>query len=133
MAVVTDPVADLLTRIRNASRRGHSEVEIPRSQLKLEIVKILTREKFVHGFQSIDDDKQGVIRVYLKYGAGREPVVTQLKRVSTPGRRVYVPAKRVPRVLNGLGVAIVSTSRGLLVDREARKQGVGGELLCYVW
>jgi small subunit ribosomal protein S8 len=133
MSSITDPIADLLTRIRNASRAGHEQVEIPGSKLKLEIVKILEQEKFVRGYQFIKDDKQGVIRVYLKYGQRREPVLTNLKRVSKPGLRVYAPASRIPRVLNGMGIAILSTSRGVIPDREARRQRVGGEVLAYVW
>ena len=133
MGVITDPVADLLTRIRNAARAGHEQVDIPGSRLKLEIVKILEQEKFIRGYQFIQDDRQGMIRVFLKYGAKREPVVAQLKRVSRPGLRVYAPADRIPRVMNGMGIAILSTSHGLLPDRECRKQHVGGEVLCYVW
>lgn len=131
--MVTDPVADLLTRIRNASRAGHDQVEIPGSRLKLGIVKILAQEKYIRGYQFIQDDKAGVIRVYLKYGVKREPVLTQIQRVSKPGLRVYAPSTKIPRVLNGLGIAILSTSHGLLVDRDARRQHVGGEVLCYVW
>lgn len=133
MSAITDPVADLLTRIRNASRAGHEQVEIPGSRLKLEIVKILEQEKFVRGYQFISDERQGVIRVFLKYGAKREPVVSDLKRISKPGLRVYAGVKEVPRVLNGMGIAILSTSRGLLPDRECRRQRLGGEVLCYVW
>jgi small subunit ribosomal protein S8 len=133
MSAITDPVADLLTRIRNASRAGHEQVEIPGSKLKLEIVKILAQEKFIRGYQFVQDDKQGIIRVFLKYGGRREPVLTQLQRVSKPGLRVYAPASKIPRVLNGMGIAILSTSRGIMSDRECRKQRVGGEVLCYVW
>jgi small subunit ribosomal protein S8 len=133
MGTITDPIADLLTRIRNASRAGHEQVEIPGSRLKLEIVKILAQEKYVRGYQFIQDEKQGIIRVFLRYGARREPVVQQLERVSKPGRRVYAPSTKIPRVLNGMGIAILSTSRGLLPDRECRRQHVGGEVICYVW
>ena len=133
MGAITDPVADLLTRIRNASRAGHEMVEIPGSRLKLEIVKILAQEKYVRGYQFVSDDKQGILRVYLKYGGKREPVLQQLERVSKPGRRVYAGAGEVPRPQNGMGIAILSTSRGLLPDRECRKQHIGGEVLCYVW
>ncbi len=133
MSSITDPIADLLTRIRNASRAGHDQVEIPGSKLKLEIVKILEQEKFIRGYQFIADEKQGLIRVYLKYGGRREPVVSNLQRVSKPGLRVYAPASRIPRVLNGMGIAILSTSHGVLPDRECRRQRVGGEVLCYVW
>lgn len=133
MSAITDPIADLLTRIRNASRAGHEQVEIPGSRLKLEVVKILAQEKFVRGYQFIQDEKQGFIRVFLKYGGKREPVLTQLQRVSKPGLRVYAPATKIPRVQNGMGMAILSTSHGVIPDREARKQRVGGEVLCYVW
>lgn len=133
MSAITDPVADLLTRIRNASRAGHDQVEIPGSRLKLEIVKILAQEKFVRGYQFISDERQGVLRVFLKYGPKREPVLTDLKRVSKPGLRVYAGVKDVPRVLNGMGIAILSTSKGLLTDRDCRRQRLGGEVLCYVW
>jgi small subunit ribosomal protein S8 len=133
MGAITDPVADLLTRIRNASRAGHEMVEIPGSRLKLEIVKILAQEKYVRGYQFVSDEKQGILRVYLKYGGKREPVLQQLERVSKPGRRVYAPAAEVPRPQNGMGIAILSTSRGLLADRDCRKQHIGGEVLCYVW
>ena len=133
MGAITDPVADLLTRIRNAQRAGHEQVDIPGSQLKLSIVKLLAREKFIRGYQFLEDDLQGVIRVFLKYGAKREPVINQIKRISKPGLRVYQGSDKIRRVQNGMGVAIVSTSRGLLVDRECRQQNVGGEVLCEVW
>ncbi len=133
MSAITDPVADLLTRIRNASRAGHDQVEIPGSRLKLEIVKILAQEKFVRGYQFISDERQGILRVFLKYGGKREPVLSDLKRVSKPGLRVYAGADKLPRVLNGMGIAILSTSKGLLPDRECRRQRIGGEVLCYVW
>jgi small subunit ribosomal protein S8 len=133
MSAITDPIADLLTRIRNASRAGHEQVEIPGSRLKLEVVKILAQEKFVRGYQFLQDDKQGIIRVFLKYGTKREPVLTQLQRISKPGLRVYAPASKIPRVVNGMGIAILSTSHGLLPDRECRRQKIGGEVLCYAW
>ncbi|MFN3648624.1 MAG: 30S ribosomal protein S8 [Armatimonadota bacterium] len=133
MSAITDPVADLLTRIRNASRAGHEQVEIPGSRLKLEIVRILEEEKFIRGYQFIQDEKQGILRVFLKYGTRRQPVLNNLKRVSKPGLRVYASASDVPRVQNGMGVAILSTSRGLLPDRECRRLRVGGEVLCYAW
>ena len=133
MGVITDPVADLLTRIRNGARAGHEQVEIPASKLKLEIVKILTQEKFVRGYQLVQSEPQATIRVFLKYGPRREKVLTQLKRVSKPGLRVYAPASKIPRVQNGLGIAILSTSQGVMPDRECRKLHVGGEVLCEVW
>lgn len=133
MSAITDPVADLLTRIRNASSRGHEVLECPGSRLKLEIVRILAEERFIRGYQFISDDKQGIIKIYLRYGEKRQPVLNQIKRVSRPGLRVYQPASAIPRVMNGMGIAIVSTSQGLLPDRECRKRGIGGEVLCYVW
>lgn len=133
MAYTTDPVADLLTRIRNASRSGHDHLEVSGSKLKLEVVKILQREGFVKGYEIIRDPKQDRIKVFLKYGAKREPIITNLKRVSKPGLRVYAGKANMPRVLRGLGIAIVTTSRGVMTDREARRLGIGGEVLCYVW
>ena len=115
------------------ARAGHEMVEIPGSRMKLEIVKILAQEKFVRGYQFVQNEHQGVLRVYLKYGDKREPVIKQLQRVSKPGLRVYAPATKIPRVQNGLGIAILSTSRGLMPDREARRQRVGGEVVCYAW
>ena len=133
MAYTTDPIADLLTRIRNANRANHDALEISASKLKLEVVKILHREGFIKGFEVIKKVPQDNIKVALKYGAKREKVITDLKRISKPGLRVYVGKDEVPRVLRGLGIAILSTSQGLLTDREARRRGVGGEILCYVY
>lgn len=133
MSALTDPVADLLTRIRNAQRANHDQLDCPGSKLKLEIVKILAQEQYIKGFQWIDDDKQGVIRVFLKYGPRRERVITDIQRVSKPGIRIYKKSKELPRVLNGLGMAIVSTPKGLMTAREARRQQLGGEVLCTVW
>lgn len=133
MAAITDTVADLLTRIRNGSRAGHEMVESPSSRLRLEVVKILAQEKFVRGYQLVEDGKQGTLRIYLSYGPKRQPVLTQLKRVSRPGLRVYAGAGEVPRVMNGMGIAILSTSQGVLPDRECRRRNVGGEVLCYAW
>jgi small subunit ribosomal protein S8 len=133
MSAITDPVADLLTRIRNASRAGHDQVECPGSRLKLEIVKILAAERFIRGYQFISDDKQGIIRVFLRYSEKRQPVIKQIQRISKPGLRIYQSATKIPRVMNGMGIAIVSTSKGLLPDRECRKQNIGGEVLCNVW
>jgi small subunit ribosomal protein S8 len=129
----TDPIADMLTRIRNASKAEQEKVDIPASKLKVRIAEILKDEGFIKNFRRIEDNKQGTLRVYLKYGSGSEKMISGLVRVSTPGRRVYVTADEVPSVLGGMGVAIVSTSRGLLTDRESRRQKVGGEVLCYVW
>ena len=131
--VMTDPIADMLTRIRNANLVGHEKVEIPGSNIKKSIAEILKREGFIRDAEFIADEKQGVIRLFLKYGKGQERVITGLKRISKPGMRVYVPNDAVPRVLGGLGIAIISTSKGILTDKEARQAGVGGEVLCYVW
>ena len=130
---VTDPVADLLTRIRNANSANHESVEAPASRLNLELVKILHSEGFIRGFEMVKDAKFPTIRIQLKYGPRKEKVITNLKRISKPGRRGYTKRDKVPRVLRGLGVAVISTSRGILPDREARRLGVGGEVVCYVW
>jgi small subunit ribosomal protein S8 len=131
--VMTDPIADLLTRIRNANMVRHEKLEVPASKIKKEIADILKREGFVRDVEFIEDNKQGMIRIFLKYGANNERVITGLKRISKPGLRVYAKADEVPRVLNGLGVALVSTSNGVLTDKEARAKQVGGEVLAYVW
>ena len=130
---VTDPVADLLTRIRNANSATHDFVEVPASKLNMEIVRILHGEGFIKSFEPLRDRKFPTVKVLLKYGVKQEKVISNLKRVSKPGLRVYAKRDRVPRVLRGLGVAIMSTSRGVMTDRDARKLGVGGEVLCYVW
>lgn len=131
--VVTDPIADFLTRIRNANMVYMDKVEIPASKTKMGLAEILKEEGFINDAEYIEDGKQGVIRVYLKYGANREKIINGLKRISKPGLRVYVGKEELPRVMGGLGIAIISTSRGLMVDRKARKEGLGGEVLCYVW
>jgi len=131
--MVTDPVADLLTRVRNANLARHDFVEAPASKLNMEIVRILQSEGFIKGFEMVRDAKFPTIRIVLKYGNRQEKVISNLKRVSKPGLRVYAKRDKVPRVLRGLGIAIISTSRGVMTDREARKQGIGGEVLCYVW
>lgn len=133
MAMVADPIADMLTRIRNGSMAEHEKVDIPASRLKVRVAEILKDEGFIKNFRVIEDRKQGVLRVYLKYGPGQERIITGLRRVSKPGRRHYVTAEKVPSVLGGMGVAILSTPRGVLTDRESRKSKVGGEVLCYVW
>jgi small subunit ribosomal protein S8 len=133
MAMVTDPVADMLARIRNGSLAEHEKVDIPASKLKVRLAEILKEEGFIKNFRLIEDKQQGVLRVYLKYGPGQERVISGLRRVSKPGRRLYVGADRIPSVLGGMGVAILSTPRGVLTDRESRKAKVGGEVLCYVW
>ncbi|MEH7124702.1 MULTISPECIES: 30S ribosomal protein S8 [unclassified Bacillus (in: firmicutes)] len=131
--VMTDPIADLLTRIRNANMVRHEKLEVPASNIKKEIADILKREGFVRDVEFIEDNKQGIIRIFLKYGSNNERVITGLKRISKPGLRVYAKADEVPRVLNGLGIALVSTSQGVLSDKEARAKQVGGEVLAYVW
>ena len=133
MAMVTDPVADMLTRIRNGSLAEHEKVDIPSSKLRVRLAEILKEEGFIKNFRLIEDKKQGVLRVYLKYGPGQERVISGLRRVSKPGKRRYVGADRIPSVLGGMGVAILSTPHGVLTDRESRKAKVGGEVLCYVW
>ena len=129
----TDPIADLLTRIRNASNAEHEKVDIPSSKLKVRIAELLKDEGFIKNFRVLDDTKQGTLRVYLKYGPGNEKVISGLVRISTPGRRVYVAHDKIPSILGRMGVALVSTSRGVLTDRDARKERVGGEVLAYVW
>ena len=130
---ITDPIADLLTRIRNASSQKHDTVDVPASNIKKAIVEILNEEGYIKGYQVIEDGKQGVIRITLKYGPGNERVISGLKRVSKPGLRFYAGADELPRVLKGLGIAIVSTSKGIMTDKEARKQHIGGEVLAFVW
>lgn len=130
---MTDPIADMLTRIRNANVVKHETVDIPASNMKKDIARILLEEGFIKGYDVIEDGKQGIIRVQLKYGKGSEKVITGIKRISKPGMRVYADKTNVPKVLNGLGISIISTSRGILTDRQARKEGVGGEVICYVW
>lgn len=130
---MTDPIADMLTRIRNANTVKHETVDVPASNIKKEIVRILLEEGFVRGYDVIEDEKQGIIRIQLKYGQTGERVISGLKRISKPGMRVYADKHEVPRVLNGLGISIISTSKGILTDRQARKENVGGEVICYVW
>jgi len=129
----TDPIADMLTRIRNASRAEHEKVDIPASRLKVRVAEILKHEGFIKNFRVLEDTKQGMLRVYLKYGAANEKMITGLVRVSTPGRRIYVTRDRIPSILGGMGMALLSTSKGVVTDRDARKQKVGGEVLAYVW
>ncbi|RKY89893.1 30S ribosomal protein S8 [candidate division KSB1 bacterium] len=130
---MTDPIADYIIRIKNASRAKHKKVDIPLSKIKLEITKILQKEKFIQGYTSIDDGKQGILRIYLKYDDNNENIITNIKRVSKPGLRKYVKKKEIPRVMNNLGIAILTTPLGVLSNKEARKKGVGGEVICYVW
>ena len=130
---VSDPIADMLTCIRNAARASHKRVDFPASRVKEDILKVLLREKYIRNYRRIDDEKQGVLRVYLAYDPEVGSVIGHLRRVSTPGRRVYVEGRRVPRVQNGLGTAILSTSQGVLTDKEAREKGIGGEYLAEVY
>jgi small subunit ribosomal protein S8 len=130
---MTDPIADFLTRIRNAARAKHNRVEIPASRVKGEIAKILLHQGYVKDVKLVDDEKQGLLRVYLKYDTENAPAIEGLKRVSKPGRRVYVKREDIPRVMGGYGIAVLSTSRGILTGTEARKEGVGGEFLCQIW
>lgn len=130
---VSDPIADMLTRIRNANIVRHETLEIPASNMKKEIAAILKTEGFVKNVEYIEDDKQGIIRVFMKYSNENERVITGLKRISKPGLRVYAKREELPRVLNGLGIALISTSEGVLTDKEARKRNLGGEVLAYVW
>jgi small subunit ribosomal protein S8 len=129
----TDPIGDMLTRIRNASNARHEKVVIPASRLKARIAEVLKEEGFIKDYVRHEEGPQGTITVLLKYTTDRAPAITDIKRVSKPGLRRYVPTDSIPRVLNGMGIAILSTSKGVLVDREARKQKVGGELICTVW
>jgi small subunit ribosomal protein S8 len=130
---MTDPIADMLTRIRNANTVRHKSVEIPGSNIKKSIAEILKNEGFIRDYEFIEDGKQGIIRAFLKYGPNEEKVITGIKRISKPGLRVYAGKDEIPKVLGGLGIAIISTSKGLLSDKDARKFNVGGEVLCYVW
>ena len=130
---MTDPIADMLTRIRNANTVGHETVEIPASKMKKAIAEILKEEGYITDFDVIEDDKQGMIKVTMKYGANKERVISGIKKISKPGLKVYAKANDVPKGLGGLGIAIISTSKGIVSDKEARKLGVGGEVICYVW
>ena len=130
---ITDPIADLLTRVRNASSAKHDTVDIPASNMKKAIARILVDEGYVKGMQVTEDNKQGVIKITLKYGEDKTPAITGIRRVSKPGLRIYTSCEKMPSVLKGLGVAIVSTPKGVMTDREARKENVGGEVLAFVW
>ena len=130
---ITDVVADMLTRIRNAGSAKHESVDIPASNLKRAIANILLEEGYVKGVQEFDDGKQGVIRITLKYAAGKQHVISGIKRISKPGLRVYAAKDELPKVLNGMGIAIISTSKGIMTDRKARKESVGGEVMAFVW
>ena len=130
---ITDPIADMLTRIRNANTVGHETVDIPASKIKKSIAEILLEEGYIKGFEEIDDNKQGIIKIDMKYGANKERVISGIKKISKPGLKVYAKADQVPRVLGGLGVAIISSSKGVVSDKKARELGVGGEVICYIW
>ncbi|ERJ83079.1 ribosomal protein S8 [Peptostreptococcaceae bacterium oral taxon 113 str. W5053] len=131
--MMTDPIADMLTRIRNGNSAKHKTVEIPASRMKKELAQILLDEGYIKGYNVTEDGKQGIITVELKYGPNNEKVISGIKRISKPGLRIYVKGNEIPRVLGGLGIAIISTSKGIVADKEARKLGVGGEVICYVW
>ncbi|AHM55504.1 30S ribosomal protein S8 [Peptoclostridium acidaminophilum DSM 3953] len=130
---MTDPIADMLTRVRNANSIKRDTVDIPASNIKKEIARILLEEGFVKGYDVIEDGKQGIIRIQLKYSADGSRVMSGIKRISKPGMRVYAGKYDIPKVLNGLGISIISTSNGILTDKQARNEGVGGEVICYVW
>ena len=131
--MVTDPIADMLTRIRNANQMRYKEVEVPASKIKIEIARILKEEGFIKDYKVVKNDAQGTIELTLKYGDKKERVITGLKRISKPGLRVYAKSDEIPKVLNGLGIAIISTSKGIMTDKEARRQNLGGEVLAYIW
>ena len=131
--VVNDPIADMLTRVRNANQMKYNEVLVPTSKLKVEIANILKNEGYINGYKIESTDEGSMMTIELKYGAKKERVITGLKRISKPGLRVYAKCEDIPRVLNGLGIAIISTSKGLMVDRDARKANLGGEVLAYIW
>ena len=130
---MSDPIADFLTRIRNAGMVYHDKVEVPASRIKRELAELLKAEGYIKDVEFIADDKQGVIRMYLKYGPNRERVITGLKRISRPGLRVYAKKDEMPKVLGGLGIAVISTSKGIMTDKKARKEGLGGEVISYIW
>ncbi|HEY8393090.1 MAG TPA: 30S ribosomal protein S8 [Capillibacterium sp.] len=130
--VVTDPIADMLTRIRNANIARIKQVEVPASNIKKELARLLKEEGYIQDYEIIEDNKQGILRLHLKFN-GKEPIISGLKRISRPGLRVYVEKDQIPKVLGGLGIAILSTSKGIMTDKAARKLGIGGEVLCFIW
>ncbi len=130
---MTDPIADMLTRIRNANMAAHESVDVPASKMKKSIADILLKEGYIKGYDVIEDNKQGLIRIQMKYGQNKEKVITGIKKISKPGLKVYAKRDEIPKVLGGLGIAIISTSKGVITDKEARKENVGGEVICYVW
>lgn len=131
--MMTDPIADMLTRVRNGNNAKHSSVDIPASNMKREISQILLDEGFIKGFDVVEDGKQGIIKMDLKYGPNEEKVISGIKKISKPGLRVYAKSNEVPKVLGGLGIAILSTSKGVMADKQAREENIGGEVICYVW
>ena len=131
--VVTDPIADMLTRIRNANQMKYKEVLVPTSKLKVQIANILKNEGYINGYKLVDSENGSMMNIELKYGAKKERVITGLKRISKPGLRVYAKNDEIPKVLNGLGIAIISTSKGIMTDKQARKENIGGEVLAYIW
>jgi small subunit ribosomal protein S8 len=130
---VSDPIADFLTCVRNAVRAKHRKVDVPATRVKTDLARVLLRERFINNFKVIEDTRQGVLRIYLKYSADDLSVISGIRRASTPGRRVYVGKADIPKIMGGMGASIVSTSRGMMTDREAREAGLGGELVCTVW
>ncbi|HDL17670.1 MAG TPA: 30S ribosomal protein S8 [Bacteroidetes bacterium] len=130
---MTDPISDYLTRVRNAVKANHKKVDIPSSKIKRSITQILQDYNFIQSYINIDDGKQGLIRIYLKYDSNEQPIIKGLRRISKPGCRVYVDKEDIPRVLNNLGIALMTTSQGVMTDKQAKKVGIGGEVLCYVW
>ncbi len=131
--VMTDPIADMLTRVRNANQMRHEVVEMPGSKVKLSVLEVMKNEGFIKNIEFVEDDKQGIIKVYLKYSDLKERVIKGLRRISKPGLRVYASSNDIPKVLSGLGVAILSTSRGVMTGKEAKKQKIGGEIIAYIW
>jgi small subunit ribosomal protein S8 len=131
--MVSDPIGDFLNRIRNAQKARFDKVDVPASRIKTNLGRILKEEGYIKNYKFIRDDKQGILRIHLKYGEGREGALAGAKRISRPGRRIYVGHEKIPRVLNGMGISIISTSRGVMTDREARKERIGGEVLCSLW
>ena len=130
---VSDPIADFLTCVRNAVRAKHRKVDVPATRVKTDLARVLLRERFINNFKVIEDTRQGMLRIYLKYSADDVSVISGIRRASTPGRRVYVGKAEIPKIMGGMGASIVSTSRGMMTDREAREAGLGGELICTVW
>ena len=130
---MSDPIADFLTRVRNAGMAHHDKVEIPGSNIKKAMAELMKQEGYIKDYEYIEDNKQGILRLYLKYGPNREKVITGLKRISRPGLRVYAKKDQIPKVLGGLGVAVISTSKGIMADKQARTEGLGGEVICYIW